>query len=126
MISFDTVSDVEAWANQHGGLDAVNEALAKGAFGTNPQTIRTAIRYVEREELKIAERLHREGRRERAIDAAEQSARAAQRSARGAYISVWIAIVAAAVALLAAVFTASQWYDARPSGNVSAPVAPKK
>lgn len=105
MISFDTISDVEAWARQHGGLDAVNDALARGAFGTDAQTIRTAIRYVEREELKIAEKLNREDRRGRAASAAEQFAQAAQRSAREAYVSRWLAIVAALVAVLAAIFT---------------------
>ncbi len=105
MISFDTLSDVEAWARENGGLDAVNEAIARGAFGTNAQSIRTALRYVEREELKIADRLGREGRRERATSAAELSARAAQRSAREAYVSRWIAIVAALIAVAAVVFT---------------------
>ncbi len=103
MVSFDTISDVEAWARDHGGVEAVNEALARGAFGTNAQSIRTAIRYVEREELKIAEKLGREDRRGRALSAAELSAQAAQRSARDAYISRWIAIVAAIVAVLAAI-----------------------
>ena len=82
MVIFDTISDVEAWARQHGGLDAVNEAFARGAFGQDAQSIRTAIRYVEREELKIAERLGIEDRRGRATTSAEQSAYAAQRSAR--------------------------------------------
>ena len=104
MISFDTISDVEAWASQHGGVEAVNDALAKGAFGANPHTIRTAIRYVEREELKIAERLNREAGRTRATSAAEQFARAAQQSARDAYISRWIAIVCAVIALGAVLF----------------------
>jgi Arc/MetJ-type ribon-helix-helix transcriptional regulator len=110
MITFNTTSDVEAWAKEHGGLDAVNEALARGAFGTNAQSIRTAIRYVEREELKITERLDREDRRERATSAAEQFANAAQRSAREAYISRWIAVISALVALLAVVFVANRWW----------------
>lgn len=106
MVSFDTISDVEAWARDHGGVEAVNEALARGAFGTNAQSIRTAIRYVEREELKIAEKLSREDRRGRALSAAELSAQAAQRSARDAYISRWIAIAAAIIAVLAVVIPA--------------------
>lgn len=105
MVSFNTISDVEAWAREHGGLDAVNEALARGAFGTNAQSIRTAIRYVEREELKIAEKLTRDDRRGRAMSSAELSALAARRSAREAYISRWIAIVAAIIAVLAVIFT---------------------
>jgi uncharacterized membrane protein YccC len=104
MVTFDTISDVEAWAKQHGGLVAVNEALARGAFGHDAQSIRTAIRYVEREELKIAERLGLEDRRGRASTSAEQAAQAAQRSAHEALISRWIAIVAALVALGAAVW----------------------
>ena len=103
MPTLDTISDVEAWAGQHGGLDAVKEALARGVFGNNAQSIRTAIRYVEREELKIAERLDKENRRGRATSAAEQFAQAAQRSAREAYVSRWIAIVAALIALLATI-----------------------
>lgn len=67
MASFETLSDVEDWAIEHGGVDAVNEALSTDAFGTNPHTIRTAIRFVEREELKIAQRRDREGRHERVI-----------------------------------------------------------
>ena len=63
--TLDTISDVEAWARDHGGLEAVKEALARGVFGNNAQSIRTAIRYVEREELKIAERLNKENRRGR-------------------------------------------------------------
>jgi Arc/MetJ-type ribon-helix-helix transcriptional regulator len=106
MVAFDTISDVEAWAREHGGLEAVNEALARGEFGTNAQSIRTAIRYVEREELKIAERLSRENRRERALTAVELSAQAAQRSARDAHISRWIAIVAAIIAVLALIIPA--------------------
>jgi Arc/MetJ-type ribon-helix-helix transcriptional regulator len=106
MRSFDTLSEVEAWAKVNGGLDAVNEALATGAFGTDAQSIRTALRYVEREELKIAERLDRDGRRERAMSAAEISAQAAQRSAREAYVSRWIAIAAAIIAVLAVVIPA--------------------
>ena len=100
---FDTISDVEAWAKEHGGLEAVNEALARGAFGHDAQSIRTAIRYVEREELKIAERLDREDRRGRATSAAEQVLHATRRSAREANISRWIAIAAAVVAVLAAI-----------------------
>ena len=106
MVSFDTISDVEAWAREHGGLEAINEALARGEFGTNAQSIRTAIRYVEREELKIAEKLSRRDRRERALTAVELSAQAAQRSARDAYISRWIAIVAAIIAVLALIIAA--------------------
>ncbi len=102
MVTFDTTSDVEAWARQHGGLDAVNDALARGAFGHDAQSIRTAIRYVEREELKIAERLGIEDRRGRATTSAEQFADAAQRSAQQALISRWIAIVAALIAIAAA------------------------
>lgn len=105
LVSFNTISDVEAWARDHGGLDAVNEALARGAFGTNAQSIRTAIRYVEREELKIAEKLTRDDHRGRAMSSAELSAKAAERSAREAYISRWIAVVAALVAVLAVIFT---------------------
>ncbi len=104
MLSFDTISDVEAWARQHGGLEAVNDALARGAFGQDAQTIRTAIRYVEREELKIAERLGIEDTRARATTSAEQFARAAQRSAREAAISRWVAIIAALAAIAAAIF----------------------
>lgn len=99
MTTFATISDVDAWARQHGGLQAVNQALASGEFGTDAQTIRTAIRYVEREELKIAQRKERESRRESAISAAEQAAREAQKSAREAYISRWIAIISAVIAL---------------------------
>ena len=106
MVSFDTISDVEAWARQHGGLEAVNEALARGAFGSDAQSIRTAIRYVEREELKIAEKLNREDRRGRAMTAAELSAQAAQRSARQAYISGWIAVIAAIIAVVAVILPA--------------------
>jgi hypothetical protein len=105
MSSFNTLSEVEAWARENGGLDAVNEALARGAFGTDAQSIRTALRYVEREELKIAERLDRDVRRERAMSAAEMSAQAAQRSAREAYVSRWIAVVAALITVLAALYT---------------------
>lgn len=104
MNSLNTLSEVEAWAAENGGLDAVNEALARGAFGTDAQSIRTALRYVEREELKIAERLNRDGRRERASSAAEIAAQAARRSAREASISRWIAIVAALISILAAIF----------------------
>lgn len=104
MVTFDTISDVEAWARQHGGLVAVNEALARGTFGNDAQSIRTAIRYVEREELKIAERLGIEDRRGRASTAAEQAAQAAQRSAHQAAISRWIAIVAALIAVAATVW----------------------
>ncbi len=104
MVTFDTISDVEAWARQHGGLEAVNDALARGAFGQDAQSIRTAIRYVEREELKIAERLGIEDRRGRASTSAEQFAQAARRSAREASISRWIAIVAALGAIVAAIF----------------------
>ena len=50
--SFETISDVER-GQQHGGLAAVNEALARGTFGSNAQSIRTAIRYIQREQLKI-------------------------------------------------------------------------
>lgn len=106
MGSFDTLSDVEAWARQHGGLAAVNEALARGTFGTNPQAIRTALRYVEREELKIAEQMERGNRHQRAIDSAEKFARAAERSASAASAYRWIAIAAALVAVLAAIATA--------------------
>ena len=102
MVIFETTSDVEAWAKQHGGLDAVNDALARGAFGQDAQSIRTAIRYVEREELKIAERLGLEDRRGRASSSAEQFAHAAQRSAHEALVSRWIAIVAALIAIAAA------------------------
>lgn len=105
MVSFDTISDVEAWARAHGGLEAVNDALARGAFGQNAQSIRTAIRYVEREELKIAEKLDRDDRRARGLSAAELAAQAARKSAREAYVSRWIAIVAALIAVLAVVFT---------------------
>ncbi|MEP6608666.1 MAG: hypothetical protein ABJA83_08300 [Burkholderiaceae bacterium] len=102
---FHTLSDVEEWTLEHGGLDALNEAIARGAFGTDPQSIRTAIRYIEREELKIAEKQERETRRQRVVDAAEKSARAAHRSAREALISRWIAIGSALVAVLAAMMT---------------------
>ena len=104
MVTFDTISDVEAWARQHGGLEAVNDALARGAFGQDAQSIRTAIRYVEREELKIAEKMGLEDRRGRASTSAEQFAQAAQKSAREASISRWIAIVAALIAIVAAIF----------------------
>ena len=104
MVTFDTISDVEAWARQHGGLIAVNEALARGAFGNDAQSIRTAIRYVEREELKIAERLGIEDRRGRASTSAEEAAQAAQRSAQQALVSRWIAIGAALIAIGAAVW----------------------
>lgn len=104
MPTFDTISDVDAWAKEHGGVEAVNEALARGAFGHDAQSIRTAIRYVEREELKIAERLEREDRRGRVTSAAEQVLQATRRSAREAYISRWIAIAAALIAVLAAIF----------------------
>ena len=104
MVTFHTISDVEAWARQHGGLDAVSEALARGAFGQDAQSIRTAIRYVEREELKIAEKSGIEDRRGRASISAEQFAQAARRSAREASISRWIAIVAALTAIVAAIF----------------------
>ncbi|HVE90381.1 MAG TPA: hypothetical protein VNA44_11860, partial [Burkholderiaceae bacterium] len=88
----------------HGGLDAVNEALARGAFGEDAQSIRTAIRYVEREELKIAEKLGIEDRRGRATSSAEEFANVARRSASEASLSRWIAIVAALVAVVAAIF----------------------
>ena len=104
MVTFDTISDVEAWAKQHGGLVAVNEALARGAFGSDAQSIRTAIRYVEREELKIAERLGIEDRRGRASTSAEEAAKAAQRSAQQASVSRWVAIAAALIAIGAAVW----------------------
>ncbi len=104
MVTFDTISDVEAWARQHGGLEAVNDALARGAFGQDAQSIRTAIRYVEREELKIAEKMGLEDRRGRASTSAEQFAQAARGSAREASISRWIAIVAALIAIVAALF----------------------
>lgn len=104
MVTFDTISDVEAWARQHGGLDGVNDALARGAFGQDAQSIRTAIRYVEREELKIAQRLGIEDTRTRAMSSAEQFAHAAQRSARAAAISRWVAIIAALAAISAAIF----------------------
>lgn len=104
MVIFDTISDVEAWARQHGGLDAVNDALARGAFGQDAQSIRTAIRYVEREELKIAERLGIEDKRGRATTSAEQYAHAARQSAREASFSRWIAIVAALIAVGAAIW----------------------
>lgn len=104
MVTFDTISDVEAWARQHGGLEAVNTALAHGVFGQDAQTIRTAIRYIEREELKIAEKLGIEDRRGHASSSAEQFAHAARRSAREASISRWIAIVAALTAIVAAIF----------------------
>ena len=104
MVTFDTISDVEAWARQHGGLEAVNDALARGAFGQDAQSIRTAIRYVEREELKIAERLGIEDTRARATTSAEQFALSAQRSAREAGISRWVAIIAALAAIAAAIF----------------------
>lgn len=104
MVSFETISDVEAWAKEHGGLVAVNEALARGAFGHDAQSIRTAIRYVEREELKIAEKLGLDDRRGRALTSAERAALAAQRSAHEAQISRWIAIVAALIAVGAAVW----------------------
>ncbi len=104
MVTFHTISDVEAWARQHGGLDAVSEALARGAFGQDAQSIRTAIRYVEREELKIAEQMGLEDRRGRASTSAEHFALAARRSAREASISRWIAIVAALTAIGAAIF----------------------
>ena len=104
MVTFDTISDVEAWARQHGGLEGVNDALARGAFGQDAQSIRTAIRYVEREELKIAGKLGLEDRRGRASTSAEQFAQAARRSAREASISRWIAIVAALLAIVAAIF----------------------
>ena len=104
MVTFDTISDVEAWAGQHGGLEAVNDALARGAFGHDAQSIRTAIRFVEREELKIAERLGIEDTRTRATTSAEQFAHAARRSARQASISRWVAIIAALVAIAAAIF----------------------
>lgn len=110
MISFNTLSDVDEWASQHGGLDAVNEALASGAFGKNPQTIRTAIRYVEREELRIAERLIREEKRQVSVSAAEQFARAAQRSAREASLSRWVAIASAAIAVAAALIVTGRWF----------------
>ena len=103
MATFNTISDVEAWARQHGGLEAVNDALARGAFGQDAQSIRTAIRYVEREELKIADKLGIEDRRGRATTSAEQFARAAQSSAREASFSRWIAIVAALIAVAAAI-----------------------
>jgi hypothetical protein len=99
MVTFDTISDVEAWAREHGGLDGVNDALARGAFGQDAQSIRTAIRYVEREELKIAERLGIEDRRGRATTSAEQFAQAARQSAHEASFSRWIAIVAALIAV---------------------------
>jgi hypothetical protein len=67
------------------------------------RSILTAIRYVEREELKIPEKLGLEDRRGRAMSAAELSAQAAQRSARVAYVSQWIAIAAAIIAVLAVV-----------------------
>ncbi len=104
MVSFDTISDVEAWARQHGGLDAVNEALAGGTFGQDTQTIRTAIRYVEREELKIAQKLGIEDRRGRALTTAELAANAAQRSARAAAVACWIAVAAAVIAVFAVLF----------------------
>ena len=104
MVTFDTISDVEAWAKQHGGLVAVNEALARGTFGNDAQSIRTAIRYVEREELKIAVRLGIEDRRGSASTSAEQAAQSAQRSAHQASISRWIAIVAALIAVAATVW----------------------
>ena len=103
-MSFNTLSEVEAWAKENGGLDAVNEALARGVFGSDAQSIRTALRYVEREELKIAERLNRDGRRSLATSAAEISAHAASRSAREAYVSRWIAVGAALVAVVAALY----------------------
>lgn len=105
MSVFNTLSDVETWARENGGLDAVNEALASGAFGTDAQSIRTALRYVEREELKISERLTRDDRREKTRSVVETATQAAQRSAREAYLSRWIAIIAALVAVLAAIFT---------------------
>ena len=108
MGSFETISDVEAWARQHGGLAAVNEALARGTFGSNAQSIRTAIRYIEREELKIAEKLDRDGRHNHAIDAAEEFARAAERSAAAASAYRWIALGAALVAMLTALMTVVQ------------------
>jgi len=104
MANFDTISDVEAWAKQHGGLVAVNEALARGTFGNDAQSIRTAIRYVEREELKIAERLGIEDRRGRATTSAEQAAEVARRSAHQASISRWIAIAAALIAVAVTVW----------------------
>ena len=104
MASFETVSDVEAWASQHGGVDAVNEALSTGAFGSNPHTIRTAIRYVEREEHRIAQRREREQRRERAISEAERAAQAAELSARQALVSRWISIVCAVIAVAAVAY----------------------
>ena len=102
MASFQTISDVEAWAQQHGGLEAVNDALARGVFGNDAQSIRTAIRYVEREELKIAEKLNRG----RAMDSADMAAKAAQRSARQALISSWVAVIAAIIAVVAVVLPA--------------------
>ena len=110
MILFQTLSDVEDWASQHGGLEAVNESLASGAFGQNAQTIRTAIRYVEREELRIADRLIREDKRQQSVSAAEQSARAAQRSAREASLSRWVAIASAGIALVAALIATGRWF----------------
>ena len=107
-LSFETVSDVEEWASQHGGVDAVNEALSSGAFGTNPHTIRTAIRYVEREEHRIAQRREREERRERAISAAERAAQAAELSARQASVSRWISIVCAVIVVCAVAYLTQQ------------------
>ena len=45
MASFQTISDVEAWAQQHGGLEAVNDALAARRSATT-RNDSDAIRYV--------------------------------------------------------------------------------
>lgn len=103
MQTFNSVDDVQTWARSHGGIEGVREALASGTFGSSSQSIRMALLFVEREELKIAGRSQNKDKARLApgLSTAERIADAIEKSAREAYICRWLASTAIVVAVFA-------------------------
>ena len=91
------MSEVAAWAKVNGGLAGVHRAIANGTLGNDPQSIRMALHYIEREELVLAQKRARDAN----LKVTEGAADTARKYALYAAISCAIAVASAIVAVLA-------------------------
>jgi hypothetical protein len=88
------MSDVAAWAQRNGGLQGVRDAIANGTFGSDSQSLRLALHYIEREELLLARRHALNDQKKSTSDSLEAARRYALYSAIGAMTAVAAAVVA--------------------------------
>lgn len=100
MKDFNSDAHVEEWMAEHGGVEGLRKALARGAFGGQNKILAAA--WLQLHDRDHAEQAAIEERSllERSVAASERSAESARRSAKWAMWAVLIALLAIIVAVV--------------------------